>query len=127
MTTDDRTLPLAVGLDTFVVVLFVAIGLREHAQDSAFVNVIKTALPFLIGLAAGWAAAQAWRNPAGLARGLVAWPVTVLVGMVLRNLVFDRGTATVFVVVTTLFFGAGMLGWRAAHAALLRSAVRSRS
>src|SRR5690606_21979865 len=50
---DDRTLPLAVGIDTFVVVLFVAVGLREHAQDSAFTNVIETALPFLIGLAAG--------------------------------------------------------------------------
>ena len=32
MTTDDRTLPLAVGLDTFVVVLFVAIGLLTLIQ-----------------------------------------------------------------------------------------------
>jgi hypothetical protein len=44
--------------------------------------------------------------------------------MLVRNLVFDRGTATTFVVVTTLFFGAGMLGWRAVYAALQRRAVR---
>jgi predicted nicotinamide N-methyase len=33
-------------------------------------------------------------------------------GMVLRNLVFDLGTAPAFVVVATLFLGATMLGWR---------------
>jgi hypothetical protein len=33
-------------------------------------------------------------------------------GMVLRNLVFDRGTAPAFVIVATAFLGATMLGWR---------------
>ena len=39
-------------------------------------------------------------------RALLAaiWPVTILVGMIVRNLVFDRGTATSFVIVATLFF-----------------------
>ena len=40
------------------------------------------------------------------------WPVTILVGMVVRNLVFDRGTATSFVIVATLFVGAFVVGWR---------------
>lgn len=117
---EDRELPLAVGFDTFSVVVFVAIGLRNHEQDSAFVNVVKTALPFLIGLAAGWIAARAWRNPASLVRGLVIWPVMLLVGMILRNLVFDRGTATSFVIVATLFLGACLLGWRAVYRTLSR-------
>ena len=47
----DRRLELAIGLDVFVVVLFVAIGRRTHEEGSAFTGVLKTALPFLIGLA----------------------------------------------------------------------------
>lgn len=107
----DR-LPLAVGLDVFSVVLFVALGRRSHDESGAFVNVLETAAPFVIGLAAGWAAARAWRRPAAVTTGLVIWPVTLLVGMIVRNLVFDRGTATSFVVVATLFVGAFLVGWR---------------
>jgi hypothetical protein len=31
----------------------------------------------------------------------------------LRNLVFDRGTAPAFVIVATIFLGVTMFGWRA--------------
>jgi hypothetical protein len=55
-----------------------------------------------------------WRRPTSLLTGLIVWPVTILVGMVVRNLVFDRGTATSFVVVATLFVGLFLVGWRAA-------------
>ena len=47
----DRRTPLAAGLDTFAVVLFVAIGRREHEEDSAISGLINTAAPFLIALA----------------------------------------------------------------------------
>lgn len=114
----DRKLGLAVALDVATVVVFVAIGLREHDQDSALVNVVKTAAPFLIGLAVGWLASRAWHNPTSLVRGLAIWPVTLLVGMVLRGLVFDDGTATAFVIVATVFLGACFLGWRAVYRAL---------
>lgn len=109
--TRDRV-PLAVGLDTFSVVLFVAIGLRSHDQDGAFTAVMETTTPFLLGLTAGWLVARAWRRPEHLLTGLVIWPVTILVGMIVRNLAFDRGTATSFVVVATLFVGACLVGWR---------------
>jgi Protein of unknown function (DUF3054). len=109
--TRDRV-PLAVGLDTFSVVLFVAIGLRSHDQDGAFTAVMETAAPFLIGLATGWLVTRAWRRPEHLLSGLAIWPVTILVGMIVRNLAFDRGTATSFVVVATLFVGACLVGWR---------------
>jgi hypothetical protein len=33
--------------------------------------------------------------------------------MLLRNLVFDRGTALPFIIVATIFLGATMYGWRA--------------
>jgi hypothetical protein len=107
----DRV-PLAIGLDVFAVVLFVALGRRSHDESGAFTAVIETAAPFLIGLAAAWLIARAWRRPTNLSTGIVIWPTTILVGMIVRNLVFDRGTATSFVVVATLFVGAFLVGWR---------------
>ena len=109
----DRRLTIAVALDVFVVVLFVAIGRRNHEESGAFRSVIETAAPFLIGLAVGWAATRAWRRPMQLLTGLTIWPITVLVGMIVRNLVFDRGTATSFVIVATIFLGVTLVGWRA--------------
>jgi hypothetical protein len=107
----DRV-PLAVGLDVFAVVLFVALGRRSHDQSGTFTAVIETAAPFLIGLAVGWLVARAWRRPTNILTGVVIWPTTILVGMIVRNLVFDRGTATSFVIVATLFVGAFLVGWR---------------
>ena len=98
----------------FVVVLFVAIGRRNHDESSAFAAVLKTAVPFLVGLGAGWVLTRAWRHPMRVATGLAIWPTTVLVGMLVRRLVFDRGTATSFVIVATVFLGACLVGWRIA-------------
>jgi hypothetical protein len=38
--------------------------------------------------------------------------VTVALGLVLRNLVFDRGTALPFIIVATLVTGVFLVGWR---------------
>ena len=108
----DRRLELAIGLDVFVVVLFVAIGRRTHEEGSAFVGVLKTALPFLIGLGVAWAAVRAWKRPTAVLTGLAIWPITVLAGMIVRRSVFDSGTALAFVVVATLFLGTFLVGWR---------------
>ena len=40
--------------------------------------------------------------------------------MLLRNLVFDDGTATAFVIVATLFLALFIVGWRLAFAAMDR-------
>lgn len=116
----DRRLAIAVGLDVFVVVLFVAIGRRNHDEEPGLIGVLATAAPFLIGLVLAWALVRAWRHPAGFTTGLVIWPLTVLAGMIVRRLAFGDGTATAFVVVATLFLGAGLVGWRAALNAVER-------
>jgi hypothetical protein len=121
----DRRLELAIGLDVFVVVLFVAIGRRTHEEGSAFTGVLKTALPFLIGLAIAWGAVRAWKRPAAVLTGLAIWPITVLAGMVIRRSVFDGGTAPSFVVVATLFLGAFLVGWRWIAGLLLVRAARA--
>ncbi len=116
----NRDVGLGVGLDVLSVVVFVAIGRRNHDESGAFTAVLETAAPFLIGLAVAWLIVRAWRRPTKVLTGVLIWPITVLVGMIVRNLVFDEGTAASFVVVATLFLGACLVGWRA----LLRSLSR---
>jgi hypothetical protein len=105
-----RRTALAAALDIASIVVFVAIGRREHDGDSA--GIASTAAPFLIGLVIAWWAARAWKRPESILTGVTIWPVTVLVGMVARRLLFDDGTAPAFVVVATLFIGLCLVGWR---------------
>ncbi len=116
----DRRASLAAGLDTFAVVLFVAIGRREHERDSAISGLITTAAPFVIALAIAWLVLRAWRRPTDLATGVGVWAIVVAAGMVLRNVVFDDGTATSFIIVATLFLGLFIVGWRAVFTLLER-------
>ena len=123
---DART-PLAAGLDTFVVVLFVAIGRREHEQDSAIAGLIETAAPFLIALALAWLVLRVWNRPTEWRTGVGVWAIVVVAGMLLRNLVFDDGTATAFVIVATLFLALFIVGWRLAFTAMDRRNTASAS
>ena len=109
---NDRQIAIAAGLDSVAIVLFAALGRREHGESGALVDVLATAAPFLIGLGVAWLVVRAWRRPLSVYVGLAIWPITILVGMVVRNLVFDRGTATSFVVVATAFVGVCLVGWR---------------
>jgi len=108
----DRRTPLAASLDTATVVLFVAIGKREHEQDSAITGLIETAAPFLIALLAAWLLLRVWTRPTAWQTGVGVWAIVVVVGMLLRRFVFDDGTAGAFVVVATLFLGLFLIGWR---------------
>jgi hypothetical protein len=114
-------------LDIASVVVFVAVGRRSHDEDgNAVVGALKVAGPFLIALAVGWGVLQAWRRPDALRTGVVVWILTVALGMVLRHWVFDRGTATSFIVVATIALGVLLLGWRIV-VTRRRRAVRTRS
>jgi Protein of unknown function (DUF3054) len=116
--------PLAVGFDVFVVVAFVAIGRRNHDEHPGLTGLIETAAPFLIGLALAWAASRAWRDPNGLITGARVWVVTVAAGMLARRFILNEGTAASFVVVTAIFLGTFLVGWRAiAHAMTGRRAT----
>ncbi|TDQ54771.1 DUF3054 domain-containing protein [Actinorugispora endophytica] len=99
--------------DAAVVLLFVLIGRSSHDEGNALLGVAATLWPFAAALALGWLATRAWRAPAAPVRtGLGLWAVTVIGAMALRA-VSGAGTAVSFIVVTTLFLGAGLLGWRA--------------
>lgn len=122
-----RRTPLAAGLDTFAVVLFVAIGRREHERDSAIAGLIQTAAPFLIALALAWLVLRVWKRPTEWRAGVGVWAIVVVAGMMLRNFVFGDGTATAFVIVATLFLAVFIVGWRLAFGAMNRRHVASGS
>jgi FtsH-binding integral membrane protein len=106
-------LAVAVALDVISVLVFVAIGRSSHAHGVTPAGVAGTSWPFLVGLAAGWVAARAWRHPLELApTSVVVWLSCVAVGMVLR-VVAGQGTAAAFVAVALAFCGLELLGWRA--------------
>ena len=117
-TNPSRVVALAVLFDAVSVLVFVAIGRRNHDDESSNVvgGVASVAAPFLIALAVAWAvtAAQPSRRsrPFAVRTGLVVWPITVVVGMLLRRFVFDRGTALSFVIVATIATGVLFIGWR---------------
>jgi hypothetical protein len=48
------------------------------------------------------------------------WPITLVIGMVLRSAVWDDGTAAAFVIVATAFLGLTLVGWRLALALIDR-------
>ena len=103
---------VALSLDVFSVLLFVAVGRRNHDDSTGVSGVVKVALPFLIALISGWLVTRAWRSPQALSTGVVIWLVTTVLGLALRNLLFDQGTATPFIIVATLVLGALIFGRR---------------
>ena len=101
------------ALDTVLVVLFAAIGRRNHAETGALTAILATALPFLAGMAAGWLISLFIfrRVPLQVREGVAVVIAAVVLGMLLR-VATGEGTAFSFIIVTTLFLGATMLGWR---------------
>jgi hypothetical protein len=110
-------------LDIAAIIVFVALGRRSHDEPgNAVVGALKVAAPFVIAAALAWLATRAWRRPQSLEIGVQVWLATIVVGMLLRRFVFDRGTATSFIIVATIALGVLMLGWR-----LVANALHSRS
>ena len=92
--------------------LFVAVGRRNHDDSTGVSGVIEVALPFLIALVCSWVISRAWQKPDATKNGVVIWLITVVLGLVLRNLIFDRGTATPFIIVATVVLGVLLVGRR---------------
>jgi hypothetical protein len=107
----SRLLPAV--LDVLLVVVFAAVGRRSHAEGLDVAGVLRTALPFLVGTAAGWLVASIVLDggPRTLGYGAVVVALTVVVGMGLRALAAE-GTAPSFVLVATTVLTVLLLGWR---------------
>ncbi|GAA0339400.1 DUF3054 domain-containing protein [Actinoallomurus spadix] len=104
---------VAAVFDLCCVMAFVVIGRAGHSEGETVTGIAQTAWPFLTGLLIGWAVTRAWRRPAALAgTGVGVWLVTVAAGMILR-VIAGQGTAVTFILISLLFLGLFMLGWRA--------------
>ncbi|KRO63381.1 MAG: hypothetical protein ABR76_07125 [Acidimicrobiia bacterium BACL6 MAG-121220-bin61] len=99
-------------VDIIAVVLFVAIGRRNHDEGTAIDGIAIVAAPFLIALVGAWLSSRAWRTPGSMRTSVIVWLVTVFGGLELRYFVFDRGTARPFVIVATLVLGTFIVGGR---------------
>jgi uncharacterized membrane protein len=104
----------AMAADVAAVVVFAVAGRNAHDESSGAGTVPTIAAPFLIGLLIGWIVSwRAGSEPAVPRTGVVVWLATVVIGLLLRRTVWDRGVALSFVIVTALVLGALLVGWRA--------------
>ncbi len=98
--------------DVLGILVFVMIGRNNHDEASGFGYTLQTAAPFLIAMVAGWALSQSWKAPETWRTAFIVWATTLVVGMALRRVVFDKGTARAFIIVATVFLAMAMFTWR---------------
>ena len=117
----SRRAALAFGIDVIAVLLFVVIGRRNHHETgNVVVGALRIVAPFLIALIVGWLIARAERAPMSLRSGTIIWGCTVVLGLVLRRVVFQRGIAVAFIIVATITLALFLIGWRAVARAVQR-------
>lgn len=123
------TLAVLVSLvvDLALVVAFVLVGRRSHAEALDVAGIAATAWPFVLAALAGWALARAWRSPTAVwPTGVVVWAVTVAGGLALRVLAGDTAQVA-FMIVATLTLAILLIGWRAVAALVRRVRGRVRT
>ncbi|AFV89556.1 Transmembrane protein [Acidipropionibacterium acidipropionici ATCC 4875] len=103
---------LAVVMDVIFVGLFVFIGRASHQEPLSPGGLVRTAIPFLVGLVVGWMIVVLAGLPAARWRaGLVVWGSTLVIGMVMRRFT-DQGVAQSFIIVAAVFLAVFLIGWR---------------
>ena len=100
-----RAVITAAIVDVVAVVVFVAIGRRNHNEGTALSGILGVAAPFLIALGISWSGLRTWREPFNRASFIATWIITAFDGLLLRRVVFDRGIATAFIIVATITLG----------------------
>ena len=98
------------GIDLVLTLIFTIIGRASHGEPLSLAGIVETAWPFLTAVIVGsllaqWAGGPWWRQ------GLIVWPVTVALGLILR-VASGRTAAFGFIVVTTVVLALFLLGWR---------------
>jgi hypothetical protein len=113
---NQRAVITTAVVDVIAVVVFVAIGRRNHNEGTALSGIIGVAAPFLIALGISWVGLRTWREPFNRASLVATWVITVVIGLLLRRLIFDRGIATAFIIVATITLGVLLgLGRKLSH------------
>jgi hypothetical protein len=100
------------SFDVVAVLGFALAGRRAHDEAGSVSGFLETAAPFLIGLAVGWLAVRAWREPEALLTGVVSWAGAWGIGLLLRRFAWSESTALTFVFVAAGFLALFVMGWR---------------
>ena len=108
----SRTALRAFAFDALCILLMVVIGTRNHKTDTGISGILFVAAPFWIAMSLTHLAPLLQRKNRQDPNPYMVWGYTVIMGMLLRNMVFNRGTAAAFVIVATVFLGITMFGWR---------------
>ncbi|HIY86012.1 MAG TPA: DUF3054 domain-containing protein [Candidatus Yaniella excrementavium] len=100
-------------IDAVLIVIFAIIGVSSHDGDLNFLNIARVALPFTLPYLVLSAIIKPGRLihnvfPAGIA----LWLITVVLGLILRAILFDDSSALAFILVTTGVLGVFLLGRR---------------
>lgn len=108
-----KTVATLLFIDTVLIVIFAIIGVASHDGALNVPNIARVAIPFLVPylvLAVAIKPKHLVHNiiPAGIA----LWLTTVILGPVLRAVLFDDTSAMAFVLVTAGVLGAFLLGRR---------------
>lgn len=120
----------AAVIDVVLIVLFAVIGRSSHGESNTLFALWTTAYPFLAGWAIAYVTSGAWSRPLRFwPTGIVAWILTVFVGMAIRVAtgqgdVDGNPLPISFVIVATIVLGAFLLGWRAIARGIIRIADR---
>ena len=109
----SRTALRAFAFDALCILLMVVIGTRNHKTDTGISGILFVAAPFWIAMSLTHLAPLLQRKNRQDPNPYMVWGYTVVMGMLLRNMDFNRGTAAAFVIVATVFLGITMFGWRA--------------
>ena len=109
----SRTALRAFAFDALCILLMVVIGTRNHKTDTGISGILFVAAPFWIAMSLTHLAPLLQRKNRQDPNPYMVWGYTVIMGMLLRNMVFNRGTAAAFVIVAPVFLGITMFGWRA--------------
>lgn len=113
--------------DFVLVLAFVLIGRRSHAESDALTGILTTFWPFLSGLVIGWLAVVGFRWPfVTYLSGALIVVATVFVGMLLRHQT-GQGVAVSFVIVATVVLAIFLIGWRALAILLIKRRVKQRA
>ncbi len=109
----NRSALRALAFDIICIFVFVVIGTRNHKTDTGLSGVLFVAAPFLISVIGSRIFMRIQkRDVFSVENGVTVVLFTTAIGLLLRRFVFDRGTATAFVIVATVFLFTTMLGWR---------------
>jgi len=107
-----RHVAIAVAIDVVMIIVFAALGRASHDSGTPIGGTLRVAAPFIIGYLIAAAVTRLDLKPYSIMAGARVWLVGMVLGMLIRRVVFDRGTATAFVIVAFVTTAVLFIGWR---------------